>query len=76
MGGERLEWSVLRWNEPSLRFYEGVGARKLAGWVGMRVDDLKGEGEGEEGGGEGGELERLAGWGKGVVWEGDGGKGE
>ncbi|KAI4115758.1 MAG: hypothetical protein LQ338_007813 [Usnochroma carphineum] len=69
IGGERLEWSVLRWNEPSLRFYEGVGARKLSGWVGMRVDDLEGTGEGEEGGEEGGELLRLAGWGKGVVWE-------
>jgi len=68
MGGERLEWSVLRWNEPSLRFYDGLGARRMEGWVGMRVDDLGGEGEGEVGGGEVGALERLAAVGRGVVW--------
>lgn len=40
MGGGRLEWSVLKWNEPSIRFYEGpsVGATRMEGWVGMRVD--------------------------------------
>ncbi|KAK7748229.1 Peroxygenase 1 [Diatrype stigma] len=37
-GGGRLEWSVLKWNEPSIRFYEDViGARKMDEWVGMRV---------------------------------------
>ncbi|KAG9237785.1 GCN5-related N-acetyltransferas-like protein [Amylocarpus encephaloides] len=37
--GGRLEWSVLKWNEPSIRFYEGesVGAERMEGWVGMRV---------------------------------------
>ncbi|KAL8761548.1 MAG: hypothetical protein Q9184_002342 [Pyrenodesmia sp. 2 TL-2023] len=69
VGGERLEWSVLKWNEPSLRFYESLGARTMRGWVVMRVDDLEGQGEGEEGGGSGGELERLAGWGRGVEWK-------
>ncbi|KAL8922217.1 MAG: hypothetical protein Q9208_005296 [Pyrenodesmia sp. 3 TL-2023] len=69
LGGERLEWSVLKWNEPSLRFYESLGARTMRGWVVMRVDDLEGDGEGEEGGGHGGELERLAGWGRGVEWK-------
>ncbi len=65
---------MLRWNEPSLRFYDGLGARRMEGWVGMRVDDLGGEGEGEVGGGEVGALERLAAGGKGVVWgEGRGG---
>jgi hypothetical protein len=60
MGGQRLEWSVLKWNEPSIRFYEdAVGARKMEDWVGMRVDDL------------GGGLQRLAGEGQGV----DGGEG-
>lgn len=49
IGGARLEWSVLKWNEPSLGFYEGLGARRLDGWVGMRVD------------GEEGRLEALAG---------------
>ncbi|KAL8996205.1 MAG: hypothetical protein Q9169_004227 [Polycauliona sp. 2 TL-2023] len=68
VGGERLEWCVLKWNEPSLKFYESLGARRMEGWVGMRVDDLKGLGEGEQGGEEGGELERLGRWGKGVEW--------
>lgn len=36
----RLEWSVLKWNEPSIRFYQGdsVGATRMEEWVGMRVD--------------------------------------
>ncbi len=38
VGGKRLEWSVLKWNEPSIRFYEGMGARMMSEWVGMRVD--------------------------------------
>lgn len=37
-GGGRLEWSVLKWNEPSIRFYEAIGARKMDEWVGMRVE--------------------------------------
>ena len=36
--GGRLEWSVLKWNEPSIRFYEAIGARKMDEWVGMRVE--------------------------------------
>ena len=36
--GARLEWSVLKWNEPSIRFYEAIGARKMDEWVGMRVE--------------------------------------
>lgn len=40
MGGGRLEWSVLRWNEPSIRFYESeaIGARAMTEWMGMRVE--------------------------------------
>lgn len=38
MEGGRLEWSVLKWNEPSIKFYEGLGARMMSEWVGMRVD--------------------------------------
>lgn len=36
----RLEWSVLKWNQPSIDFYEGpsVGAKMMDEWVGMRVD--------------------------------------
>ncbi len=38
MGGGRLEWSVLKWNEPSIKFYQSIGAVAMDGWVGMRVD--------------------------------------
>lgn len=36
-GCGRLEWSVLNWNEPSIRFYESLGARRLDEWSGYRV---------------------------------------
>lgn len=36
--GKRLEWSVLKWNEPSIRFYEGVGAKGMEEWMKMMVD--------------------------------------
>lgn len=52
IGGKRLEWSVLKWNEPSIKFYEGLGAKAMEEWVGMRVD------------GEG--LERMSGMGRGL----------
>lgn len=38
MKGGRLEWVVLKWNEPSIKFYESIGAKALDEWVGMRVD--------------------------------------
>ncbi|POR39051.1 Acetyltransferase [Tolypocladium paradoxum] len=38
MKGGRLEWAVLKWNEPSIKFYESIGAKALDEWVGMRVD--------------------------------------
>ncbi|KAI5457044.1 N-acetyltransferase [Mariannaea sp. PMI_226] len=38
MDGGRLEWVVLKWNEPSIKFYESIGAEALNEWVGMRVD--------------------------------------
>ncbi|WYZ44766.1 hypothetical protein EsH8_VIII_000082 [Colletotrichum jinshuiense] len=38
MGGARLEWVVLKWNEPSIKFYESIGAKAMDDWVGMRVD--------------------------------------
>ena len=37
-GCKRLEWSVLDWNEPSIGFYKGLGARLMDEWTGMRVD--------------------------------------
>ncbi|KAJ9619195.1 Peroxygenase 1 [Taxawa tesnikishii (nom. ined.)] len=36
--GGRLEWSCLRWNEPSLKFYRSLGAKEMEEWVGLRVD--------------------------------------
>jgi GNAT superfamily N-acetyltransferase len=38
MNGARLEWAVLKWNEPSIKFYEAIGAKMQSEWVGMRVD--------------------------------------
>jgi GNAT superfamily N-acetyltransferase len=36
--GQRLEWSCLDWNTPSLEFYKSLGAKQKAEWVGLRVD--------------------------------------
>lgn len=49
IGGSRLEWSCLDWNEPSLQFYQSevIGAVKRSEWVGLRC--------------EGDALEKLAG---------------
>ena len=32
----RVEWSVLDWNEPSIRFYNSLGARPVEGWTRYR----------------------------------------
>ena len=39
----RLDWSVLKWNQPSIDFYESsaIGATMMKEWVGMRVDGEK-----------------------------------
>ena len=29
----RMEWAVLDWNEPALRFYQSLGARQLNEWI-------------------------------------------
>jgi GNAT superfamily N-acetyltransferase len=34
--GGRVEWAVLDWNEPSIRFYESLGARAIEGWTRYR----------------------------------------
>ena len=41
----RLEWAVLNWNEPSIRFYESLGAERQSEWsvyrlMGRTLDDL------------------------------------
>jgi GNAT superfamily N-acetyltransferase len=33
----RLEWAVLNWNEPSIRFYRNLGAVPLDDWTTYRV---------------------------------------
>ncbi len=39
----RIEWSVLKWNAPSIAFYKSLGAEPLAEWDFMRLtgDALK-----------------------------------
>lgn len=39
-GCGRFEWSVLDWNEPSIRFYQHLGAKLMADW---RICRLSGE---------------------------------
>lgn len=34
--GGRVEWAVLDWNQPSIAFYESLGARPVAGWTRYR----------------------------------------
>ncbi len=36
-GYERLEWSVLDWNAPSISFYEALGARPQDEWTVYRL---------------------------------------
>ncbi|KAA8893313.1 acyl-CoA N-acyltransferase [Sphaerosporella brunnea] len=56
IGGKRLEWSVLKWNEPSIKFYESLGAENMGNeWQLMRVTDEA--------------LTQLAGRGPAVKWE-------
>jgi GNAT superfamily N-acetyltransferase len=33
----RLEWACLDWNEPSICFYKGIGAKELEDWTVYRV---------------------------------------
>jgi GNAT superfamily N-acetyltransferase len=36
-GGGRFEWRVLDWNEPSIRFYESLGANVMREWLLARL---------------------------------------
>lgn len=36
-GYERIEWSVLNWNEPSIAFYKKIGATPLSEWTVYRL---------------------------------------
>ena len=33
----RMEWAVLDWNEPALKFYKSLGARPLTEWIVHRL---------------------------------------
>jgi GNAT superfamily N-acetyltransferase len=33
----RMEWAVLDWNEPALRFYKSLGARPMTEWIVHRL---------------------------------------
>jgi len=36
----RLDWAVLKWNKPSIDFYErSLGAKPMSEWVGMRLEE-------------------------------------
>ncbi|HET9185690.1 MAG TPA: GNAT family N-acetyltransferase [Solirubrobacterales bacterium] len=37
-GHVRLEWCALEWNEPALRFYDTIGARRLDDWRMLRLE--------------------------------------
>jgi len=36
-GCGRLEWAVLDWNEPAIRFYESLGAKPMSDWTVFRL---------------------------------------
>ena len=38
-GCARLEWAVLDWNEPSIAFYEALGAKAMDDWTTYRLTD-------------------------------------
>lgn len=35
---ERLEWVCLDWNQPSLKFYNSIGAKQMNEWIIHRLD--------------------------------------
>ena len=42
-GCGRIEWDVLDWNEPSIKFYKKLGAKPVDGWTKFRLtgDELE-----------------------------------
>ncbi|HEY2034164.1 MAG TPA: GNAT family N-acetyltransferase [Rhizomicrobium sp.] len=38
-GGGQVEWEVLDWNQPSIDFYEGIGAKRQGGWHTYRLEN-------------------------------------
>lgn len=41
LGGARLQWSVLNWNQPAIDFYQSLGAIAQGEWSVMRVHGEK-----------------------------------
>jgi GNAT superfamily N-acetyltransferase len=37
-GCQRMEWSVLDWNQPAIDFYQGLGAKVMPDWRICRLD--------------------------------------
>ena len=37
LGSTMIEWSVLTWNEPAIKFYEHLGAKPVDGWKTYRL---------------------------------------
>ena len=37
LGATMIEWSVLNWNEPAIKFYEHLGAKPVDGWKTYRL---------------------------------------
>ncbi len=35
----RMEWSVLKWNQPAIDFYESLGAKAMEEWLVYRLDE-------------------------------------
>jgi len=36
-GCQRMDWSVLDWNEPAIKFYRSIGAHPVRGWTVQRL---------------------------------------
>lgn len=39
MGVKRINWEVIDWNEPAIKFYESKGARVLRDWDVVQLDE-------------------------------------
>jgi GNAT superfamily N-acetyltransferase len=40
-GCGRMEWAVLDWNEPALKFYQSLGARQMKEWIVHRLTPME-----------------------------------
>jgi hypothetical protein len=35
-----MEWTVLNWNKPAIKFYDRLGARPMKGWTTYRLEPV------------------------------------